>query len=298
MADARRSETRGAKRPLSSASCRPAHACFRGSSSGVASNGTITGLARRGIFSDGSRKYLVRVGSDLVEASAFQGPDGWTACLSSQVGCPVGCVFCKTARIAHGRNLSASEMKAQLEAVSADLGQAPFRVSLSAQGEPLLNVSACLDATHACESRNMAFEFCTCGIPDGLERVLKESTASVTLTLHTCDSRKRARIMPLTADWPLDEVLSIWRREGKGRTLRISFALVDGWNDGVEEKESLVRISQSVDCEVELAALRFGTGLSIDKRAVAAFGSSLEASGVRVSYRTMVEPALVSMRGY
>ena len=164
---------------------------------------------------DGTAKYLFRCEDGQLVESVFLPHEGRnTACLSTQVGCAMGCKFCATGESGFARNLTPGEIVAQVIGMEADQGQEIHNLVLMGMGEPLHNwenvresMSALLDPA----GRNWGprkITLSTCGVVSGIDK-LTESGLKLRLavSLHSADDQIRSQIMPINQRYPLKELL-------------------------------------------------------------------------------------------
>src|SRR5207245_7517172 len=170
--------------------------------------------------SDGTVRFAVRLGDgELVEtvlihqpASELRGRERWTVCLSSQVGCARGCVFCETGRLGLKRNLSAAEIVAQYAVAAGHLGSRPANVVFMGMGEPLDNLDEVLKAItvlrepagFAVPERRITVS--TVGIVPKMDELYARTKAQIALSLHAIDRRQRAALLPVAKKWPLQDL--------------------------------------------------------------------------------------------
>lgn len=263
-------------------------------------------IARTFYSNDGSIKYLLntqdRRGIEAVyfpyeSDSGGQGKPLSVVCLSSQVGCPVGCSFCETGRMAHPRNLGRDEIVSQLDLVSTDL-QASNRppidsIVMMGMGEALLNLTNVLDfydtlnATPTIER----FSISTAGIIPGMQR-LREVNKDIGLhiSVHTPFSDERSRIIPINDKYPIDEVVDEARKYSlaRGRKVFANYILIDGVNDTDRHIEALSRLLDPNHFIVTLNLLNPIAGSEMTPSSATKlpmFKQYLESSGLTVDVR-------------
>ena len=177
-----------------------------------------------------------------------------TACISSQVGCPVGCAFCATGRGGFSRNLSAAEIADQVRtaaALGSDEGWRLSNLVYMGMGEPLLNLQAVLDSirivTHprGLGLGHRSISVSTVGIPSGIRRLARsEPQVNLALSLHAAEDRTRARLVPATYRHPLVDILSAaWEHfDITHRKLLIEYVLLEGVNDSANDAKRLAAL--------------------------------------------------------
>jgi 23S rRNA (adenine2503-C2)-methyltransferase len=201
---------------------------------------------------DGTTKLLLRATDGAtVEVVAMRYRQRVTACISSQVGCPVGCAFCATGGLGFTRNLSPAEIVDQVRAVNALLAGENRRISnlvYMGMGEPLLNLSSVLDSIRiltAPRGLNLAhrsLSVSTVGIPAGIRRLAKsEPQVNVAISLHAADDATRARLIPPRFRHPIAAILdAAWEHFAlTKRKLLIEYVLIGGVNDSPADARHL-----------------------------------------------------------
>lgn len=190
---------------------------------------------------DGARFEAVRI--------PLEDPDRFTACVSSQVGCALGCAFCATGRLGLQRNLAAWEIVEQVRAVRARLPRGRVHgVVFQGMGEPLANTDAVLEAiavlTEPCalgiDAR--AITVCTAGLPAGIRRLAREAPkVRLGLSLSSAIAAHRRRVMPIADRHGLEDVLEATADHARATGLAPMWAvtLLDGVNDGDADAAAL-----------------------------------------------------------
>jgi len=259
-------------------------------------------LERTQPAADGSQKYLFRLPDGNRIESVYMPLDkeisGRTSiCLSSQAGCAVGCTFCVTGFFGAGRNLTPSEMLGQYFVVQHEK-QIPaehMNVVFMGMGEPLLNFDhlvTTLDALYRTMSPRR-ITVSTSGIIPGIEQLAKlERRPNLAISFNAPDRKKREEIMPITAKYPLDELLETLRRFPleRGRDLTIEYVLLAGYNDSAHDAIALARLLRGLRAKVN--AIPFNEDANLPKwmrrpsdREIDRFVDTLVQHGVRVTVR-------------
>lgn len=248
---------------------------------------------------DGTRKYLLRLRDGLtVETVLIPDRDRLTLCLSTQVGCAMGCAFCRTGRMGLKRNLEASEILGQYYAVrSLDAcARGLTNFVFMGMGEPLENLEGLLPAlrilTHplGCSVSPRRITVSTVGIPDGLERLQETVPVSVTLSLNAPDDDTRSRLMPVNRRYPLALVLETLKRlplEPR-RRYTMAYVLIRDLNDSLVHARVLVRILHGIRCKVNLIPFNPFPGCGLegpDEDRVLAFETQLRSRGISAHIR-------------
>ena len=248
--------------------------------------------------SDGSQKYLFRLeDGSRIESVYMPMGDRTSICLSSQAGCAVGCTFCVTGFFGAGRNLTPAEMLGQFFVVQREK-QVPMEmmnVVFMGMGEPLLNLDnlvVTLDGLY----RSIApkrITVSTSGIIPGLEELAKlERRPNLAVSVNAPDRKRREEIMPITAKYPLDELMAALRRFPleKGRDLTVEYVLLAGYNDSPSDAKHLAKLIRGLNAKVNAIPFNEDANLpSWMKRptdaAIDRFVDTLVDAGVRVTVR-------------
>ncbi|HEY2830364.1 MAG TPA: 23S rRNA (adenine(2503)-C(2))-methyltransferase RlmN, partial [Thermoanaerobaculia bacterium] len=212
---------------------------------------------------DASRKYLFELpDKQRIEAVYIPIGDRTSVCLSSQAGCAVGCTFCVTGFFGAGRNLMPSEMLGQFFTIVREhtLPLDHMNVVFMGMGEPLLNfdnVVTTLDVLY----RNVApkrITVSTSGIIPGIEELARlDRRPNLAVSINAPDRERREEIMPITAKYPLDELIVALRRFPleKGRDVTIEYVLIAGYNDAPRDAAMLARLIRGLHAKVNAIPL-------------------------------------------
>lgn len=247
---------------------------------------------------DETRRYLLQLGDgNFVESVLMKYKHGYSICISSQVGCAMGCAFCASTRCGKVRNLSAGEIIDQVAAVQRDLGCRINNIVMMGIGEPLDNFENVMvfleNVNHplglAVGHRHITLS--TCGIvPKILELAEKELQITLSVSLHACSNEKRSAIMPVNRKYPIEELLEACRYYIGKTNRRISFeyTLIQGVNDSEQEAEKLLRLVRGMLCHVNLIPVNpvKETGFAAGSRAgIERFQHVLTEGGISATIR-------------
>ena len=215
------------------------------------------------ISQDGSRKYLFRLtDGHPVESVLIPERDHWTVCISSQVGCPMGCHFCLTGSGGFIRNLSAGEIINQVCAVKETL-PSPYpltNIVFMGMGEPLANyenvlkaISVFLGADGLQFSRRRV-TLSTAGISPAIDALGKETALNLAISLNAADNTTRSRIMPVNERYPLEDLLAACKRfpTPPNRRLTFEYVLLSGVNDSTEDAVRLAKLLKPLRAKINL----------------------------------------------
>ncbi len=211
---------------------------------------------------DGTKKYLFELADgNLVEGVWMQYHHGNSVCISSQVGCRMGCRFCASTLDGLERNLTPSEMLDQIYAISRSTGERVSNVVVMGTGEPLDNYDNLLRFIHMVtdesglniSQRNITVS--TCGIVEYMKRLADQKLQiTLALSLHGSTQEKRRELMPVANRYDISEVIDACRYyfDQTGRRVTFEYSLVGGVNDTDEDAENLCRLIDGLNCHVNL----------------------------------------------
>lgn len=256
----------------------------------------IVRAQRSGI--DGTVKYLFELfDGEYVEGVLMKYHHGMTVCISSQVGCKMGCTFCATGKSGFSRSLTASEMIAQIRSAELDCGERISNVVLMGMGEPFDNydnVIRFLRLVSSEDSLNIGMRhitLSTCGIvPKIIEFADLGLQTGLSVSLHAPDDAARSRTMPINRRYPVAEVIKASRYyvEKTHRRITFEYALIDGENDSDKDAEKLAGLLKGILCHVNLIPVNNVTGAGYKKSSLKrqkAFSDILSAAGVNSTVR-------------
>lgn len=222
----------------------------------------LPALAGLQVSRDRTRKYLWRLADgEYVESVLMDHENRFTACVSSQVGCPLRCAFCATGRLGFTRNLAAGEIVAQFMAMEAEAGHDIDNVVFMGMGEPFLNTDAVLRAARiflepkmrGLSARHVTIS--TAGVPDGIRRLADEGPGVfLCLSLHAPNDALRTRLMPVNARYPLARVFDALRywQDKTGVRATMEYILLKNVNDTPECAYELATLFRGLRVYVNL----------------------------------------------
>ena len=255
---------------------------------------------------DGTVKYLFGLSDgNCVESVVMRYKHGLSICISSQVGCRMGCKFCASTIGGRVRNLTAGELIGQIIAASADLGERISNVVMMGIGEPLDNydnVVRFLRLIGFEEGLNIGYRhisLSTCGLADGIDRLAAEGfPITLSISLHAADNETRSRIMPVNNKYPIERLLDSCRNYFRvtGRRISFEYTLIAGQNDSPAAAVKLAALlngalrsrTDTMPIHVNLIPVNpvEETGFEMSsQKAVRAFAESLEKHGIRATVR-------------
>ena len=247
---------------------------------------------------DGTIKYLWELeDGNAVETVVMQYRHGNTVCISTQVGCRMGCAFCASTLGGLVRMLRPSEMLSEVLASERDSGLPISNIVLMGIGEPLDNfdnVIRFLQLINHPQGRNIGMRhisLSTCGLVEGIDRLAElDLQLTLSVSLHAPDDETRSRIMPINRSCGVEKLMDACRRYFEKTQRRISFEyiMIDGVNDSDAQASRLAALVRPIGGHVNLIPLNH-----VEERAlrpspperIAAFQSQLEKKGVNVTVR-------------
>ena len=247
---------------------------------------------------DGTRKYLFELkDGSLVESVWMKYKHGNSVCISSQVGCRMGCAFCASAIGGLERSLTPSEMLDQIYAVTLLTGERVSNVVVMGTGEPLDNYDALLrfirlltdeNGLHISQ-RNLTVS--TCGlVPQMLKLADEQLQITLALSLHASSDEKRKELMPVANKYSIAELMEACRYyfEKTKRRITFEYSLVGGVNDRPEDAERLAELTKDLNCHVNLIPvnpIKERDFVQSKGAEIASFKNKLEKNGINVTIR-------------
>lgn len=251
-----------------------------------------------------TRKWLFRCHDGAAIETVLMGySNRTTLCISSQVGCAMGCTFCATGQFGFDRHLAAGEIVAQVAYANAFLASTPLprspervtNVVFMGMGEPLANYK------HTRESIRRMIEVMgmsarsitvsTVGFVPGMRKLIDEPwPVNLAVSLHSTIPSERTKLVPINDRYPIDDVVEAAKQyyEAKGRRVSLEWTLIAGENDSDEEAIGLARVARQIHAHVNVIALN-PTPLSMDRPPdhdhVRRFLGTLKREGANVTLR-------------
>ncbi len=262
---------------------------------------TITSpqVARKQVSArDGTIKYLWRLSDgNCVESVLMRYHHGNSICISSEVGCAMGCAFCASTKGGLVRRLAPSEMLDQVLFSQLDSGLSISNIVLMGIGEPLDNYDAVrrfLTLVNSPEGLNIGMRhisLSTCGRVEGIDRLAEENLQlTLSVSLHSADDAVRTALMPINRRYDVEQLLDACRRyfAQTGRRISFEYAMIDGVNDTPQAAALLIRRLKGMPAHVNLIPLNHIEESPLQpstRHAVAAFQQALEAAGITATVR-------------
>lgn len=249
---------------------------------------------------DGTVKRLFRLGDSQLIESVLMPYDGerMTACISSQAGCAMGCVFCATGQMGFGRNLTAGEIFEQAMLFARELaarGERLSNVVFMGMGEPFHNYDASLAAVRQLMARlgigARHISVSTVGLAPQIRRFADEGLqVNLAVSLHQTDDCRRSALMPVNNRWAIDELMDACRYyvEQTNRRITFEWASIASENDTAAEANRLGRLLCGLLCHVNIIPLnptgRYG-GAPAQAASIESFSRVLQGYGVSSTVR-------------
>ncbi len=211
---------------------------------------------------DGTIKYLFRLpDGEYIETVVMSYKHGLSICISSQVGCRMGCGFCASTLNGLTRSLTAGEIINQVIYASKDVGERIGNIVMMGIGEPLdnfLNVSKFLEIVN--DERGLGIGYrhislSTCGVVPGIYELAKLNIPiNLCISLHATDDETRDKIMPINQAYKIAELLDACRdyQSITGRRITFEYALIGGVNDSIEYADALSKLTRDIMCHINL----------------------------------------------
>lgn len=247
---------------------------------------------------DGTKKYIMRLfDNNVIESVFMRYKHGNSVCISSQVGCRMGCSFCASTIDGLVRNLTAAEMLGQIYAIERDTGERVSNIVVMGSGEPLDNYDELIRFVRMISDerglnisqRNITVS--TCGLVSKIRQLADEGLQiTLALSLHAPNQEVRERLMPIAKAYRLDDVLSAceYYYEKTKRRLTFEYAVVKGVNDNPGEAKLLSRLIGGMHGHVNLIPVnpvKERSYESPDKKDVYEFQAVLEKNGINATVR-------------
>lgn len=216
---------------------------------------------REAVSVDGTRKYLFAVGDQFIESVYIPEEDRATLCVSTQMGCKMGCKFCMTGTLGFHGHLSPAEILNQIFYFD-DL----TNVVYMGEGEPMDNIDNVLrsleimTAPYGCAWSPKRITVSTVGVP-AMKRFLDESECHLAISMHDPFPAERATIMPAEKMLSITEVVSLLKQYDWSHQRRVSFEYIcwHGQNDSIRHAKELIRLLKGLNCRINL--IRFHAGV-------------------------------------
>ena len=247
---------------------------------------------------DGTKKYLFALSDgNMIESVLMRYKHGNSVCISSQVGCRMGCRFCASTLDGKVRDLTPGEMLDQIYRIQAEIGERVSNVVVMGTGEPLDNYENLLkfiellsneEGLHISQ-RNLTVS--TCGIVPNMRRLADEKLQiTLALSLHASNQQKRLELMPIANKYDIQEVIDACKYyfEQTGRRITFEYSLVGGVNDTAQDAAELAALVKHINCHMNLIPvnpIKERDYVQSDPAVIQNFKNKLEKYGINVTIR-------------
>lgn len=247
---------------------------------------------------DGTQKYLFALpDGNIIESVRMVYSYGSSVCISSQVGCRMGCRFCASTIGGVVRSLTASEMLSQVTEIEKLSGTRVSHVVIMGSGEPLDNYDnlvrflrlVCDPDGEALSARSVTVS--TCGIVPNIYALADEGIpVTLALSLHASSQEEREKLLPIAKKYELSDVLDAMRYyfDKTGRRITFEYSCVEGVNTSAEDARKLSELLRGMNCHINLIPVnpvKERDFTAPDRRSILAFKNSLEKLGLHVTIR-------------
>lgn len=276
----------------------------------LATEATVTRseVLRESASADGTTKFLLELSDgQTIESVLLPYGDRLSVCVSTQVGCAAGCVFCATADCGLVRNLTVGEIVDQVLTLQQHADRAVTHVVFMGMGEPLLNLRSVLKAIRLLHDEvgisMRRLTISTVGITPAIRRLARlDLQLTLAISLHAADEALRRHIIPVSAKYPLHELIGACRDYANATKRRITFEylLLAGVNDSPRQAAELAHLLRGMLCHVNLIPYNQVPDKPFKRPtrgAVSAFRSALESAGIEVTQRMERGHAVVAACG-
>jgi 23S rRNA (adenine2503-C2)-methyltransferase len=226
---------------------------------------------------DGSRKYLFKLkDGKSIESVLIPERDHYTLCVSSQVGCAQGCLFCLTATGGFERNLTRAEIIAQVRDIKNELDDPDQlrNIVFMGMGEPLANYENLVSALDTITDNDAGLRFATrritvstAGLVNRFAALGRETKVNLAISLNATDDETRSRLMPINRNYPLEVLLEACRRYPlpAGRRITFEYILIKGVNDSTADARRLARLLQPIRCKINIIPFNMHEGCDFER---------------------------------
>jgi 23S rRNA (adenine2503-C2)-methyltransferase len=254
-------------------------------------------VEKRFISNDGTQRFLLRLqDGDFIESALIPRHDRTTLCISSQVGCGLGCAFCLTGQLGFTRDLTADEIVSQVLLMLTDAASR-FSVVFMGMGEPLQNYDSVMRAIrfmhddHGFRLPMSRITVSTAGLVPGIERLAGEAIfPNLSVSLTGVTNRSRDVLMPINRKYPIEAVIDSVRKLPPPRQKRVMFecVMIKDLTDSIDDAETLSRLLRGMRVKVNLIPLNTAEEIPFqrsDRETILRFQESLVRNGTATFIR-------------
>lgn len=213
---------------------------------------------------DGSQKYLFQLTDGrYIESVLIPEKDHYTLCISTQVGCAQGCLFCMTAKAGFVRNLTPGEITAQIRDIKYDMADSALlkNIVFMGMGEPLANFANVIRAIEVITDGDSGFKFSTrrvtvstAGLVPKLSDLGRSTSVNLAISLNATDDKKRSMLMPINRKYPIKKLMEACEQYPLPNRRKITFEyiLIKGMNDSDEDATRLIELLRPIKAKINL----------------------------------------------
>jgi 23S rRNA (adenine2503-C2)-methyltransferase len=247
---------------------------------------------------DGTQKFLFRLrDGNVIESVLMKYKHGNSVCISTQVGCRMGCRFCASTLDGLVRNLTTSEMLSEIYKIQRYSGERVSNIVLMGSGEPMDNFDNVIKfVKYISDERGLNISqrnitISSCGIVEKIKEMADmELQVTLALSLHAADDETRKGLMPIAYKYTISEVLDVCRYyfDKTGRRITFEYSLVAGVNDTKEESDKLARLVKGINCHINLIPVNPIKERNFKKSSkinIDIFRKNLERNGINATVR-------------
>lgn len=247
---------------------------------------------------DETKKYLFKLNDgNIIESVYLKYDYGKSVCISSQVGCNMGCVFCASTRNGKTRNLRASEMLNQLYMIEKDLKATINSIVVMGSGEPFdnyENLKKFINIVTSPQGKNLSIRkitVSTCGIIPIIYKAADEDIGfNLAVSLHGANQKKRDYLIPASKSYPINDLIRSceYYTQKTGRRVTYEYVMIKGVNDTMEDAKDLVTLLKKSNCHINLIPLNVVgefNGKAADDKSIKQFYNELRKNNLNTTIR-------------
>ena len=244
------------------------------------------------------KKYLFELlDGNKIESVLMYHNYGISLCVSSQVGCNMGCAFCESGRLKKVRNLETYEMVEQLLLIEADLNIRISHIVIMGIGEPfdnydnVMNFIRIITSNKGIDLGSRHITVSTCGLIPGIEKFMNDfKGVNLAISLHAPNDKIRNKIMPISKVYKLEDLIAISKKyvEKTNRRITFEYIMLEGINDSLENAQELANLLKKINCYVNLIPYNETENITFKrtkKVQILAFYDILKKNGINVTIR-------------
>lgn len=276
----------------------------------VASTGALRVVSKLRSEVDGTCKYLFDLGDgNVIESVLMKYKYGYSACISSQVGCKMGCTFCASTGLSFDRNLSSGEMISQILSMQRDENVRVGHIVIMGIGEPLDNfdnVIKFLKEAGSEDGLNISYRkisLSTCGVVPGIYKLAEyDFPITLSISLHSPFNEQRSQMMPISRKYSVEELIIACKKyiENTGRRITFEYAMISGVNDTADHAKELCRLVKGMLCHINLIPVNKIQNNRYDRsnrESIERFEQIISSKGISVTVRRELGPDIEAACG-